>query len=196
MPPTCPKCPDDRPLSRNGHNESGTQRWRCKCGYSMTDSANTQGRPRHGEEPLTNAERQALFKERQRRRERKLTKKTKPKREIKMLVIFAHELTPDKYTTAAQIDRLIAGFPTMPSDAMKSIEGLEMTSFEILQEIELGKGYGNLNTRSVYFAWDLPFTPSIGWMFSAPCDAGEDCLSTITNIYFGGKGDTLLCDYE
>ena len=113
-----------------------------------------------------------------------------------MLIIFAHELVPTKYTTTERIDQLISGFPTMPVEAMKSIEGLEMLSFKILQEMELGKGYGNLDTRSVYFAWNLPFTPAIGWMFSAPCDAGEDCLSTITNIYFGGKGDTLLCDYE
>ena len=113
-----------------------------------------------------------------------------------MLVIFAHELVPDEYITEDRINRIIEGFPQMPSNAMKSVDGLNMLSFEILQEMELGKGYGDIDRRSVYFAWSLPFTPSIGWMFSTPCDAGEDCLSTITNIYFGEKGDTLLCDYK
>lgn len=113
-----------------------------------------------------------------------------------MLVIFAHELVPDKYTSEEKIYRMIEGFPQMPFNAMKSVDGLNMLSFEILQEMELGKGYGDIDRRSVYFAWDLPFAPAIGWMFSTPCNAGEDCLSSISNIYFGGKGDTLLCDYK
>ena len=112
-----------------------------------------------------------------------------------MLIIFARELVPDEYTSEDRINRMIEGFPPMPLNVLRCIEDLEMKSSEILQDIETGRGYGNIDRRSVYFAWDLPFTPSIGWMFSAPFDAGEDCLSTITNIYFGGKGDTLLCDY-
>ena len=112
-----------------------------------------------------------------------------------MLVIFAHELKPDEYTTEDKINRIISGFPPMPSDAMISIESSQMVSFEILQEIELGKGYGNFNSRSVYFAWELAFTPSIGWMFSCPFDLGFGSLNTITDIYFG-SGDALLCEYE
>ena len=112
-----------------------------------------------------------------------------------MLVIFAHELVPTEYTSEDRISRMIEGFPQMPSDAIRSIECLEMSSIEILKDMELGKGYGDPDRRSVYFAWGLPFTPSIGWMFSAPCDAGEDSLSTITDISFG-TGDALLCRYE
>ena len=112
-----------------------------------------------------------------------------------MLVIFAHELKITDYTTEDTANRFISGFPAMPSDAMRSIENLEMISFWILKEMERGKGYGNLNTRSVYFAWELPCSPSIGWMFCCPFNLGFDSLSTITNVYFG-TGDTLLCDYE
>ena len=112
-----------------------------------------------------------------------------------MLVIFVHELKIAEYTTEDTANRLISGFPTMPSDAMKSIENLEMFSFGILQEMEKGKGYGNLNNRSIYFAWELPCPPAIGWTFGCPLDLGFDLLNTVTNIYFG-TGDTLLCEYE
>ena len=112
-----------------------------------------------------------------------------------MLVIFAHELVPDKYTTEDKINCLIDGFPAMPIRVMDSIDNLNMVKSEILQEMELGKGYGDLDGQSVYFAWEVPFAPSIGWMFNPPVDLGLDSLSRVTDIYFG-QGDTLLCDYE
>ena len=59
MPPTCPKC--DRALAKNGFNGSSSQRYRCTaCGYSMTDGELMQGRPRHGDEPMSGAEKQAI----------------------------------------------------------------------------------------------------------------------------------------
>ena len=61
--PNCPKC--DRALSKNGSNLSGTQRWRCKCGYSMSDSPHKQGRPLKWDEAMTSAERQAEHRLRQ-----------------------------------------------------------------------------------------------------------------------------------
>ena len=113
-----------------------------------------------------------------------------------MLVIFAHEIMPSEYMAEEKIDRTIAEFPEMPMGLIRSIEDLELKSIEILQEIELGRVYGSSSNRSIYFAWDLPFTPSIGWKFCAPIPMGPgDSLATITNIYFG-SGDTLLCEYE
>ena len=112
-----------------------------------------------------------------------------------MLVVFAHELVPDKYTTEDSINQWIDGFPAMPTSVMDAIENLNMVKPEILQEMEIGKGYGDLDRRSVYFAWEVPFAPSIGWMFNPPVALGLDSLSKVTDIYFG-QGDTLLCDYE
>ena len=68
MPHTCPNHPD-RKLAKNGTNtKSGTQRYRCTakgCNYSLSDSPHTQGRPLKGDEPMSNAERQAVYKLRQ-----------------------------------------------------------------------------------------------------------------------------------
>jgi len=112
-----------------------------------------------------------------------------------MLIVFAYELKPDEYTSEDKINQMISGFPAMPSDAKKSIESFQMFSPEILQEVELGKGYGDFNSRTVYFVWELFVPPSIGWMFCCPFDLDFSDLNTITNIYFG-TGDVLLCEYE
>ena len=112
-----------------------------------------------------------------------------------MLIVFAHEFVPDKYMTEETINRWIDGFPAMPTRSMDSIENLNMVKSEILQEMELGKGYGDLDRRSIYFVWEVPFAPSIGWMLNPPVFLGLDSLSRVTDIYFG-QGDTLLCDYE
>ena len=114
-----------------------------------------------------------------------------------MLVIFVYEVMITEYTSEDDADRLISSFPTMPVKAMQSIENLEMIDFEILQEMERGKSYGNLDDGKVYFVWELlfPITPSIGWMFSCPSNLGWGTLNTITNIYFG-TGNVLLCKYE
>ena len=111
-----------------------------------------------------------------------------------MLVIFAHELVSDKYTTEDSINHLIDRFPAMPIRVMDAIDDLNMVKSEIMQCMEIGKGYGNLDRRRVYFAWEVPFVPSIGWMFCPPVALGFDMPSTITDIYFG-QGDSLLCDY-
>ena len=112
-----------------------------------------------------------------------------------MLVVFAHEFVPDKYITEETINQWIDRFPAMPIRVMDAIEDLNMVKSEILQEMEIGKIYGDLDRRSVYFAWEVPFAPSIGWMFNPPAALGLDSLSRITDIYFG-QGDTLLCNYE
>ena len=68
MKPTCPHCPGARVLAKNGTNLSGTQRYRCTakgCGYSLSDSPHTQGRPTKGGEAMTDAERQADYRARQ-----------------------------------------------------------------------------------------------------------------------------------
>lgn len=63
---TCPSHPD-RTLARNGTTKSGFQRWRCTCcGYTRTDSANTQGRPLIGDRPLNNVERCKRYRGRKR----------------------------------------------------------------------------------------------------------------------------------
>ena len=113
-----------------------------------------------------------------------------------MLVIFAHELMPSEYMAEEKINCTIAEFPEIPMGLIRCIEGLDLKSVEIRQEIDLGRIYGCESTRSIYFAWDLPFTPSIGWRFCAPGPMGPgDSLATITSIYFG-SGDTLSCEYE
>ena len=113
-----------------------------------------------------------------------------------MLVIFAHELMPSEYMAEEKINCTIAEFPEIPMGLIRCIEGLDLKSVEIRQEIDLGRIYGSVSTRSLYFAWDLPFAPSIGWMFCAPVSMySGDSLATISNIYFG-SGDTLLCQYE
>ena len=113
-----------------------------------------------------------------------------------MLVIFAYEIMTSEYMAEEKINRTIAEFPEMPMGLVRYIEDLELKSVEILQEIELGRVYGSDSTRSIYFAWDLPFVPSIGWTFCAPVSMElGDSLATISSIYFG-SGDTLLCRYE
>lgn len=113
-----------------------------------------------------------------------------------MLVIFAYELIPSEYMAEEKINRTIAEFPVMPMCLVRGIEDLELKCVEIRHEIDLGRVFGCESTRSIYFAWDLPFTPSIGWKFCAPIPMGPgDSLATITNVYFG-PGDTLLCEYE
>ena len=112
-----------------------------------------------------------------------------------MLIIFAHELTGSS-RLKPEMTELILSFPAMPMCIVRGLEDLEMKSVEIRHEIDLGRVFGCESTRSIYFAWDLPFTPSIGWKFCAPIPMGPgDSLATITNIYFG-SGDTLLCEYE
>jgi len=69
MRPTCPICPGDRALAKNGFNaKSGTQRYRCTakgCTYSLSDSPHTQGRPTKWDKAMTDAERQAEYRLRQ-----------------------------------------------------------------------------------------------------------------------------------
>ena len=69
MKPTCPICPGDRPLAKNGCNaKSGTQRYRCTakgCNYSLSDSPHKQGRPTKWDKAMTDAERQAEYRVRQ-----------------------------------------------------------------------------------------------------------------------------------
>lgn len=111
-----------------------------------------------------------------------------------MLIIFAHELT--SLLSRSEARKIISDFPIVPMSIIRAIEDLELKSVEILQEIETGRVYGNESTRSIYFAWELPFTPAIGWKFCVPMPMGPgDSLGTISNIYFG-SGDTLLCEYE
>ena len=111
-----------------------------------------------------------------------------------MLVIFTHEF---QYTPEDEVNRIISGLLTMPVKVMESIDNLEMIDFEILQEMERGKGYGSLDARRIYFAWEIifPTIPSIGWSFNGPLDLGYDSINTITNIYFG-TGNVLLREYE
>ena len=112
-----------------------------------------------------------------------------------MLIIFAHELSGSS-RLKREMTELILTFPVMPMCIVRSIEDLELKCVEIRHEIDLGRVFGCESTRSIYFAWDLPFTPSIGWRFCAPIPMGPgDSLATITNVYFG-SGDTLLCEYE
>ena len=112
-----------------------------------------------------------------------------------MLIIFAHELTGSS-RLQPEMTELILSFPEMPMCLVRGIEDLELKSLEIRHEIDLGRVFGCESTRSIYFAWDLPFTPSIGWTFCAPVPMGPgDSLARITNVYFG-SGDTLLCEYE
>lgn len=75
MRPTCPICPGDRKLAKNGFNKSGTQRYCCTakgCTYSETDGPRLPGRPlkADGTEAMTNADRQAEYRV---RREEKRT---------------------------------------------------------------------------------------------------------------------------
>ena len=69
MIPTCPHCPGDRKLAKNGFNaKSGTQRYRCTakgCTYSLSDSPHAQGRPIKWDEAMTSAKRQAEYRVRQ-----------------------------------------------------------------------------------------------------------------------------------
>lgn len=112
-----------------------------------------------------------------------------------MLIIFAHELT-GLFSRRDEVRRIISDLPIMPMNIIRAIEDLELKSVEILQEIETGRVYGNESTRSIYFAWELPFAPSIGWRFCSPVSMeSEDSLATVSNIYFG-SGNTLLCEYE
>ena len=112
-----------------------------------------------------------------------------------MIVIFAHELKIDNYKTIDEISQVISSFPTMPNSIMDSIEDFQMFSDEILQGLMLGKGYGNIYSRIIYFAWEIPWPPSIGWTFRCPFDLDFDSPNTITDIFFGA-GDALLCEYE
>jgi len=112
-----------------------------------------------------------------------------------VLIIFAHELTG--LLSRSEARKIISDIPSVPTSIIRAVEDLELKSIEILQEIEVGRIYGNESTRSIYFAWELPFTPAIGWKFCAPMsmELGDYSLATISNIYFG-SGDTLLCEYE
>ena len=69
MKPTCPHCPGDRNLAKNGFNtKSKTQRYRCTakgCTYSVSDSPHTQGRPTKWDKAMTDAEKQAEYRVRQ-----------------------------------------------------------------------------------------------------------------------------------
>ena len=69
MKPTCPNCPDDRALAKNGFNAlSETQRYRCTakgCTYSLSDSLHKQGRPTKWDKAMTNADKQAEYRVRQ-----------------------------------------------------------------------------------------------------------------------------------
>lgn len=112
-----------------------------------------------------------------------------------MLIIFAHELTGLLFRRD-EVRKAISDLPIVPMNIIKAVEDLELKSVEILQEIEVGRIYGNISTRSIYFAWDLPLAPSIGWRFCSPVSMESgNSLATISNIYFG-SGDTLLCEYE
>jgi len=68
MRPTCPICPGDRALAKNGFNKSGTPRYRCTakgCTYSETDGPRLPGRPLKDIKAMSNADRQAEYRVRQ-----------------------------------------------------------------------------------------------------------------------------------
>ena len=112
-----------------------------------------------------------------------------------MIVIFSHELIGSP-TKAEDVQHFILDQAELPSNVFRAIENLELKSSEVRQDISTGRVYGRMTTRSIYFAWDLPFAPAIGWQFCPPATMDDfSGLATITDIYFG-SGDVLLCEYS
>ena len=53
----------DRPMRKSGKTKAGHQRYRCKCGYTCTDSPRQRERRAKGEKPYTQVEKNRRWKE-------------------------------------------------------------------------------------------------------------------------------------